>query len=799
MRILILHNTYQQAGGEDAVVANEVMLLRKQGHEVHLHLVSNETIQGFWRKVITGLQTSYSRWGRREAKQVIGKTRPDIVHVHNFFPLLTPSIYETCLEAKVPVVQTLHNYRTICAGALLMRDGKLCEDCIQGTPYQAVLHGCYRDSKWGSLAVSRMIDTHRKRGTWTTKVGRFIALTQFSKGKFVEAGFPSEKIVVKPNFVDAEELGTPANGHRKGALFVGRLSQEKGIETLLRAWGSLDFPLRIIGDGPMMDFVSGNFSTAITVLGKKEPRQVTEEMVSSLFLVMPSEWYEGFPMTIVEAFAQGLPVIASRLGAMEEVIEDRVTGLHFTPGDAEDLAQKVRWANEHPDDMRLMGRNARRVYEEKYTPEINYRQLMAIYEGVVKEKRNEQRPGVTHFNRTSLRSSRVRRILILQNSYQYRGGEDVVASGEGALLRDHGHEVHLNLVSNNTIQGFWQKVMAGWHSSHSEWGQRKTMEFINETRPDVVHVHNFFPLLSPSVYDACREAKVPVVQTLHNYRTICPGALLMRDGKPCDDCIQGTPYQAVLHGCYRGSRLGSLASARMVDYHRRQRTWATKVDRFIVLSQFSKGKFLEAGFPSEKIVVKPNFVDAEELGTPANGHREGALFVGRLSQEKGVKTLLRAWKSLDFPLRIVGDGPMMDWVSANASTSITVFGKKEPRQVIEEMERAAFLVVPSEYVGTFGLQIIESFANGLPVITSDMGVRTELVEDGVTGLHFRLGEAEDLVRKVRWAGEHPEEMIRMGRNARRVYEEKYTPEMNYHQLMAIYEEAIEENRLKGYP
>ena len=193
MRILFLHNTYQQAGGEDAVANREAALLRKFGHAVHLHSVSNDSIRSFVRKVITAWQVPYSRWGRREALRIIKKTRPDVLHVHNFFPLLTPSIYDACRKERVPVVQTLHNYRTICAGALLMRDGKPCEDCIKGTSYQAALHGCYRGSRWGSLAVARMIDIHRRQNTWASKVDRFIALSNFSKEKFVEGGFPSDK------------------------------------------------------------------------------------------------------------------------------------------------------------------------------------------------------------------------------------------------------------------------------------------------------------------------------------------------------------------------------------------------------------------------------------------------------------------------------------------------------------------------------------------------------------------------------------------------------------------------------
>ncbi len=382
MRILQVHNTYQQAGGEDAVVANEGALLSANGHDVRPWSVDNAAITGPWAQLRTAWQVPYSHDARRELAGVIADFGPDVVHVHNFFPLITPSVYDACRDAGVPVVQTLHNYRTICAGALLVRSGRPCEDCIGGSPYQGALHGCYRGSRLGSLAVARMIARHRGQGTWRTKVDRFIALTEFAKAKFVEAGFPAEKIAVKPNFVE-DARPQEAETARNGALFVGRLSPEKGIGTLLTAWRDLDAPLRIAGDGPLLGMAQGSASPNVVPLGNLPPEAVNQEMARAAFLVMPSDWYEGFPVTLAEAFCRGLPVIASRLGAMAEIVDDGVTGLHFTPGDPQDLAAKVRWAANHPEEMRRMGANARRAYEERYTPEANYRLLMTIYEDVI--------------------------------------------------------------------------------------------------------------------------------------------------------------------------------------------------------------------------------------------------------------------------------------------------------------------------------------------------------------------------------------------------------------------------------
>lgn len=386
MRVLQAHNHYQQAGGEDAVVAAEHELLKENGHTVRLYAVTNNEIDGPWAKVRTAWQTPYSQKARKRMGEAIRDFAPDVVHVHNFFPLLTPSIYDACRDARVSVVQTLHNYRTICPGALLMHDGRPYEGCIHGSPYQAVLHRCYRGSWLGSLAVARMVDVHRKRGTWRTKVDRFIALTSFAKAKFVEGGLPEDKIVIKPNFVLDRGKGEVFPNPRSGALFVGRLSPEKGILTLLKAWSSVDLPLRIVGDGPLLDVVRSADAPEIVYVGRMPPEAVAVEMARAAFLVFPAEWYEGFGLTLVESFCQGLPVIASRLGSMAEIVEDGVTGLHFTPNDSEDLAAKVRWAVDHQEEMRQMGANARRIYKAKYTPESNYPQLMAIYEEAIYEE-----------------------------------------------------------------------------------------------------------------------------------------------------------------------------------------------------------------------------------------------------------------------------------------------------------------------------------------------------------------------------------------------------------------------------
>ena len=206
------------------MVASELALLEQNGCDARLWSVSNDVIDGTSSKIKAAVEAPYSRPARDQLARVIGVFAPTVVHVHNFFPLLSPSVYDACRAGGVAVVQTLHHYRTICPGALLVRDGHPCEDCIGGSLYQAALHGCYRGSRIGSLGVSRMVDIHRRRGTWSRKVDRFIALSAFAKSKFVAAGLPADRIVVKPNFAEDRPVnGSPA---RAGGLFVGRLRHD---------------------------------------------------------------------------------------------------------------------------------------------------------------------------------------------------------------------------------------------------------------------------------------------------------------------------------------------------------------------------------------------------------------------------------------------------------------------------------------------------------------------------------------------------------------------------------------------
>nr|BAL53468.1 glycosyl transferase family 1 [uncultured Chloroflexota bacterium]BAL55908.1 glycosyl transferase family 1 [uncultured Chloroflexota bacterium] len=391
------------------------------------------------------------------------------------------------------------------------------------------------------------------------------------------------------------------------------------------------------------------------------------------------------------------------------------------------------------------------------------------------------------------------KILMIHNRYLQRGGEDESTEAEIALLRRHGHQVDFLEVDNRVIESR-SLVRTGIEAIWSPGSYRLVRERIRSSRCDVVHVQNFFPLLSPAIHYAARAEGKPVVQALRNYRLFCLNGIFFRDQRICEDCFgRSIPWPGVLHRCYRGSLAGSAVVAAMLITHRVLKTWSRQVDLFYTPSEFARQKFIAGGLPAEKIVVKPNFVESADFHhLSPEAERKYALFVGRLVPEKGLLTLLDAWKKyeLPVPLKIVGDGPLANLVTEYARTSpfIEWLGQKARSEVYSLMRSAQILLFPTQSYETFGRVVVEAFAAATPVIGSDIGSAAELIEEGVTGFRFRPGDVDDLAARVEWAWQHPEAMAEMGRKARQTYEEKYTAERNYHLLMAIYERAISQAR-----
>jgi glycosyltransferase involved in cell wall biosynthesis len=382
MRILLVHNRYRNSGGEDSVFQSECDLLRRMNNDVDTLVFDNHEIESIagWRVAVDAVWSLSSR--ATLARRTVSFS-PHVIHFHNTFLRVSPAPYWVASAAGIPVVQTLHNYRLLCVNAQFLRNGKPCEDCLGKTiPWPGLLHRCYHNSLRDSGLVSTINVSHRVLGTYATKVDAFIALTQFSKNKFIEGGLPASKIHVKPNFVEDQGVGRHDGGY---CLFVGRLSQEKGITTLLVAWARLPagIPLKVAGAGPMESLLREP-RRGVEYVGSRSRHEIHALMRDATVAIVPSAWYEGFPVVIAEAFAAGLPVIASRLGSMEEILHGDQSGWLFAPGDADDLARTVRQAWEQQEVREQKGKTARLDFERKFSPEVNYRILERIYEDACK-------------------------------------------------------------------------------------------------------------------------------------------------------------------------------------------------------------------------------------------------------------------------------------------------------------------------------------------------------------------------------------------------------------------------------
>jgi glycosyltransferase involved in cell wall biosynthesis len=392
MDVMVVHNAYQESGGEDRVYLAETALLEARGHRVVRYTAHNARVVSMSRPVLAS-KALWNNAAYRQIRDLIRRERPHVVHFHNTFPLVSPAGYYAARAEGVPVVQTLHNYRLLCPDALFFRDGRVCEDCMgKGLPWPGIVHGCYRGSRAASGVAAAMLGAHRALRTWAKMVDLYVTPSAFARSKFVEGGLPARKIKVKPNFVYPDP--GPGGGSGEYALFVGRLSAEKGVVTLLEAWRRLGrrLPLKIVGDGPLRDEVIGAAAEhrGVEWLGYRSSAEVHALLREASLLVLPSELYETFGLVAAEAFATGTPVVAADIGAIAEIVEQRRTGLCFLPGDHEDLAAKVGWWLSNPGEHTRMRREARSEFERKYTSQRNHRMLVEIYASAM-ERREEQR------------------------------------------------------------------------------------------------------------------------------------------------------------------------------------------------------------------------------------------------------------------------------------------------------------------------------------------------------------------------------------------------------------------------
>ena len=392
MKVVVAHEFYRSSApsGEDAVVRNERTLLEASGIEVIPFDYNNDDIDvsTFSKRVALGIDTVWSRRSYRSFRRFLRKVQPDVVHCHNTFPVLSPSIYSACRDEAAPVVQTLHNYRLICPNALLMRGGQPCEACVGRLPLPALRYRCYRDSVSATLPLALMIGFNRMIGLYRTGVARYIALTRFAAAKLKDGGLPANRVMVKPNFLPEPPL--PGTGDGGYAVFVGRLTEEKGVRTLLQAWRRVHgLPLKIVGDGSLrneLESMASKDRLEVDFLGSLKHTEVLRIVGRALLQIIPSECYEGFPMVVLEAYACGTPIVASRIGSLDELVAEGETGRKFQAADPNDLAMTVTNLVHERDLLTGMRTKCREIFENNYSAARSEELLRNIYREAIESQ-----------------------------------------------------------------------------------------------------------------------------------------------------------------------------------------------------------------------------------------------------------------------------------------------------------------------------------------------------------------------------------------------------------------------------
>lgn len=773
-RVLIVHNYYMIPGGEDTVVANESQMLQSNGYEVVLYTRSNTELKNmnFFQRLLFPFSTVFNLKTFIDVRHIIKNKKIDIVHVHNTLSLISPSVYYAARSCGVPVVQSVHNFRLLCPGAVFYREGHICEDCAEHGLICAFKHKCYRNNRIETLGCIISTKIHRLSGIY--KKINYICLTEFNKNKLLCIKQIKEKnIYIKPNFIEPVGMAYSKDERNEEYVVAGRLEDIKGIKIIFEAWGKMGDKapkLIVYGTGPLeswcKNYIDSNHVN-IELRGQASSREVLSSIKKSRGVILANQTYEGFGMNIVEAFSSGTPVICSDLGNPGNLVEEGVTGCKFICNNPYELINAIERSK------LLDYNNCWLDYERKYLPEKNMEMLARIYDSCL-DNRDDNKE----------------RVLIVHNYYNIPGGEDIVVANEKRLLESNGHYVKTYTRKNAELnEMYWhKKLLLPVITVFNTRTYRNIKRLIKEKHIDIVHVHNTLGIISPAVYYAAWKCKVPVVQTVHNFRMICPAATLYRDDHICEDCISNGLHQALKHKCYRDSFIQTLGCVTSLKVHRILGTYSRI--KYICLTEFNKEKLMSLHQINEgNIFVKPNFTRSER-DTIAKENRENQyIFAGRLDKLKGVDKLFEAWNKMgkNAPKLIVcGMGPMSEWcfnfINEN-DCNIDLKGLVDNKEVLEIIARSKGAILPTQWYEGFPMNIVESFSVGTPVICSDLGNTGDIVEEGVTGCKFRHDDIDDIIRAVRKSEE-----IDYNR-CYREYEQKYSEAVNYRLLMDIYHEV----------
>ena len=817
MKIIFASKFYYRRGGLEAYLFKAKELLEAKGHTVipfstdyfenyeteyskYFCKYYNLGKEGFSRlPSVSNIKAVKNMFFNKEAyknmKKLIACTKPDIVQGFGVTKHLSYSIFIAAKEAGVKTVMRLSDYALLCPNSTAIDGlGQVCSDLpCTGNDFMTILSKkCIHESIVASLLGRIEVKINLFFETYNKYVDYFIAPSQFLRDLFIKfSGISPERIIYIPVFADPSDASVTSPDENY-FLYGGRLSKDKGVLTLLRAMKKDErLKLIIAGNGPLeyeLKSYSEKNKLNVDFVGFKSIDELQELMRKSRALVIPSECLENSPNIVLEAYAQGKPVIGSRIGGIPELIDEDKTGLLFQAGNHEELASCMGILYDNRMMAQEMGNQGNALLKSKFNRESHYAKLEKFYDMVLKKK-----------------------ILIINNFYYNRGGDCTYMFSLKNLLEKKGHKI--TIFSMHHPQNFASEssryfvnyinydeelkkmsISSGMkvlrRTVYSREAIKNIRALIKNEKPDIAHIQNIHHHVTPSIFHVLKKYGVPIVWTLHDYSLICPNTSFLAHGKICEKCRKMKYYWPVITRCKKNSFGASLMAAVETITHRILGL-TNLVDVLIAPSEFLCGKFVEYGFNKKQLVTLKYFTEIRPyMEEKVTG--DYYLFVGRISEEKGVKTLIDAAVKINSgKLKIAGDGPLLEEMKQYAASRdhnnvIEFLGHKSRDEVTELYNKCKFLVVPSEWYETSGLIIFEAFSFGKPVIASNIGGITELVKDGVRGLFFRMGDSDDLAVKIQYLLDNPDLVSVMGKNARIFAEQELGPKIHYEKIMEVY-------------
>lgn len=817
MKIIFASKFYYRRGGLEAYLFKTQKLLESYGHEVipfstnyqqnyetkyseyccSYHDLSRMGISG---NFLTNFEATINMFFNKEAyinmKKLIEKTKPDLVQGFGVTKHLSYSIFKAAKEMGIPTIMRLSDYAILCPNSSAVDGrGEICSDfaCSKSDFKKAVMRKCIHDSALASIIGKSEVKINIALEVYKKYVDYFIAPSRFIRNIFMEhLKISPQRISYLPIFIDAVNCSSECNNDY--FLYAGRLSNEKGVKTLLKAFSiNKGNKIVIAGTGPeeinLKRYAQEQCVNA-EFIGFQNFEKLQVLISNCKAVIIPSEWYENSPNIILEAYACGKPVIGSCIGGIPELIENYKTGLLFEMGNAEDLAEKIRYILDDRSRTDEMGKNAKELVNTRFAEEEHYENLMNIYKPAMKKK-----------------------VLLVNNYYYNRGGDCTYLFALKKILEDKGHNVVVfSMHHPKNIQSTWSKYFVNYINYDEEVkrinfktgikvatrtiyffkAKRMITKLIKEERPNIAHLQNIHHHITPSIIYAFKKYNIPVVWTLHDYQLICPNISFLANCRICERCKIHKYYWPVIMRCKKGSFAASLMSSIEIMIHNIMGI-NRLIGKFIAPSDFLKNKFIEYGFKQNQLARIHHLID---IGPDYSNETQGdyIIFVGRLTEEKGVKTLINAVINVEScKLKIIGDGPLKEELikytkMEHVDNKIEFLGHRSRSEVITLVKNCKFLVIPSEWYEVAGLVIFEAYACGKPVIGSQIGGIPEFIRDKETGLTYEMGNADDLQTKIKFMLDNPEEIERMGNNARDFLLNELSADIHYEKLIEVYNE-----------